>query len=129
MSTDENSRSDAPAAVATQNPVKVNPAAFESLMSSEATPPAPKGENHQNIDLILDVDVTVTACIGNVRRSIGDILSLTEGQVIDMERSSGEPVDLLVNGRLIAKGEVVVVEERYGIRITQIVAKEERITK
>ena len=59
--------------------------------------------------------------------TIGEILSLTDGQVIDLERAAGDPVDLLVNGKLIARGEVVVVDEHYGLRISRIVAPAERL--
>jgi flagellar motor switch protein FliN/FliY len=114
------------AASAPEGGVTVTPAAFEDLAPPDAAAVPPRSEGAGNLDLILDVDVRVTACIGSVRKSIGEILSLTEGQVIDMERSAGEPVDLLVNGKHVARGEVVVVDERYGIRITEIVAPAER---
>src|SRR5262249_13739116 len=104
--------------------VRVNPAAFDELLPAAGDASAPAARDARgNLDLILDVNVDVTASLGNVRKSIGEILSLTEGQVVDMERGAGEPVDLLVNGRLVARGEVVVADERYGIRITEILAK------
>jgi flagellar motor switch protein FliN/FliY len=100
--------------------VKVNPAAFEEFVDG-GQPEALFGD--RNLDLILDVEVPVSVVLGRVRKSIGEIISLTEGQVIDLERSAGEPVDLLVNGKLVARGEVVVVDEHYGLRISQIITK------
>jgi flagellar motor switch protein FliN/FliY len=100
--------------------VKVNPVAFEEFVDG-GQPEALFGD--RNLDLILDVEVPVSVVLGRVRKSIGEIISLTEGQVIDLERSAGEPVDLLVNGKLVARGEVVVVDEHYGLRISQIITK------
>lgn len=98
----------------------VNPAGFPEM--------APTGGDRDimagigNLDLILDVTVPVTVSIGNVAKTISEILALAPGQVIDLERPAGDQVDLYVNDRLVARGEVVVVGDRYGFRVTEIVS-------
>ncbi|MAG56831.1 MAG: flagellar motor switch protein FliN [Planctomycetes bacterium] len=105
--------------------IVVDPVAFDEILVDEEASRRPRGEG--NLDLVLDVDVPVSVVLGNVRKSIGEIISLAEGQVIDLERTAGEPVDLLVNGKLVARGEVVVVDDHYGLRIAQIVAPQDRV--
>ena len=107
--------------------VEVNPAVFEEVSGSEAEPVAVERREPGNLDLIMDVTVPVTVSVGSVRKSISEILTLGPGHVVDLERLAGDPVDLLVNGKLIARGEVVVVDDRYGMRITEIVAPRERL--
>jgi flagellar motor switch protein FliN len=102
-------------------PLAVNRAGFEEM------PPTAVGVSEAtNLDLILDVTVPVTVTIGSVRKTISEILSLAPGQVIELDRAAGDPVDLFVNDRLVARGEVVVVGDRYGFRVTEIVAPPER---
>ncbi|MSR75720.1 MAG: flagellar motor switch protein FliN [Planctomycetes bacterium] len=103
----------------------VSPASFPELVAGSA---ATAGTGN-NLDLILDVEVPVTVVLGSVRKSLAEVLSLSEGQVIDLDRVAGEPVDLLVNGKLIARGEVVVVDEHYGLRVSQIAAPSERLRR
>ncbi|MEI0492588.1 flagellar motor switch protein FliN [Brachyspira intermedia] len=74
-----------------------------------------------NIGLLMDVTINVTVELGRARLSIKEILSLGEGSIIELQKLAGEPVDLLVNGKLIAKGEVVVIDECFGVRVTDIV--------
>jgi flagellar motor switch protein FliN/FliY len=74
-----------------------------------------------SLSSLMDVTVTVTAELGRIKRSIGSILKLGVGSVVDLDRNMGEPVDLLVQGTLVARGEVVVVEDRFAIRIKEIV--------
>ena len=107
--------------------VQVDPVAFDELMDEapSAVPESPA--SGANLDLIMDVEVPVSVVLGTVRKSIGEVVSLTEGQVIDLERSAGEAVDLLVNGKLVARGEVVVVDDHYGIRIAEIIAPGDRL--
>lgn len=123
---DTNSDTPAPAEAA-EATVQVDPVAFDEIAASEVPGPATSDEG-RTLDLILDVEVPVSVVLGNVRKSIGEVVSLTEGQVIDLERSAGEAVDLLVNGKLVARGEVVVVDDHYGIRIAEIVAPRERVS-
>jgi flagellar motor switch protein FliN len=77
-------------------------------------------------DLLHDVEMEVTAELGRTRMSVRELLSLTPGTVIELDRAAGGPADLLVNGRLIARGEVVVIDENFGIRITEIVGPSDR---
>ena len=113
--------------VPTEDAVEVNPAAFEEMMTSGAAAP-PTDPGLMNLDLLLDVTVPVTVCVGTIRKRISEILSMTPGSVMDLNRYAGDPVDLLVNGKLIARGEVVVVDDRYGLRITEIVSTADRLS-
>jgi len=81
----------------------------------------------RGLEMILDIPLDVTVELGRVRMLIRDVLELSTGSVIELDRVAGEPVDLLVNGRLVAKGEVVVIEDNFGIRITEIVSPAERV--
>ena len=82
-----------------------------------------------NISLLLDVPMTLTVELGRTRQLVKDILGLGEGSIIELDKLAGEPVDLLVNGKLIAKGEVVVIDENFGVRVTDIVSPAERLSK
>ena len=81
------------------------------------------------LDAILDVPVTVAMEIGRTRVNIRNLLQLNQGSVIELDRLAGEPMDVLVNGTLIAQGEVVVVNEKFGIRLTDIVSPADRVKK
>ncbi len=83
----------------------------------------------QNIGLIMDVPLDITVELGKTTKTIKDILDLHQGAIIQIDRMAGEPVDLMVNGKLIAKGEVVVIDENYGIRITTIISPMDRMNK
>lgn len=83
----------------------------------------------KNLEMIFDVPVNVSAELGRSVIKIKDLLSLGTGSVVELERLAGEPVDLMVNGVLVGKGDVVVVNENFGLRITEIVCTEERIKK
>lgn len=96
--------------------VDVRPAAFQPLGGTGG------GGAPSPIDLIADIPVRVTVELGKARKSVSEILSLTAGAVIELDKMAGEPVDVLVNGKLIARGEVVVIDENFGVRITDIVA-------
>ncbi len=82
-----------------------------------------------NIELIMDVQLTLTVELGRTTALVKDILGYGEGSIIELDKLAGEPVDLLVNGKLIAKGEVVVIDENFGVRVTDIVSPSERLTK
>ena len=95
--------------------VDVRPAAFQPLGGgSGGGAPSP-------IDLIADIPVRVTVELGKARKSVSEILALTAGAVVELDKMAGEPVDILVNGKLIAHGEVVVIDENFGVRITDII--------
>ena len=99
----------------------VRQADFQQL--SDAT----GGKSSRNIDLLMDVDLPVSIELGKTRMNVSDILSLGPGSVVELDKLVGEPVDLLVNSKCVARGEVVVVDENFGLRITQLVSPEERI--
>ncbi|GIE90349.1 flagellar motor switch protein FliN [Actinoplanes regularis] len=83
---------------------------------------APVGRRGGGLDMLHDVEMEVSAELGRTRMSVRELLSLTPGAIVELDRAAGSPADLLVNGRLIARGEVVVVDENFGIRITEIVS-------
>jgi len=88
-------------------------------------------EEHKevNIEVILDVPVTLSMEVGRTRIPIRNLLQLNQGSVVELERAAGEPLDVFVNGTLIAHGEVVVVNEKFGIRLTDVISPQERIRK
>lgn len=96
--------------------VEVRPAEFMPLVSKVES-----GQVSSNIDLIADIPVRVTVELGRTRKSISEILNMTPGSVIELDKMAGEPVDILVNSKLLARGEVVVIDENFGVRITEIV--------
>ena len=83
--------------------------------------------DHSQIDLLLDINLQVTVELGRSRMKIAEILALRNGSVIELDRLAGEPADILVNGTLIAKGEVVVVDEKFGVRVIEVVSRAKRI--
>ncbi len=82
-----------------------------------------------NMDVILDISVTLSMEIGRTEISIQNLLQLNQGSVVELDRLAGEPMDVLVNGTLIAHGEVVVVNEKFGIRLTDVISPAERVKK
>ncbi len=89
--------------------------------------PRHRSEEIRNIDLLMDVSLQVTVELGRTRRQIRDVLALGPGSVVELDKLAGEQVDVLVNGKLIAKGEVVVIDENYGVRITDIISPQDRV--
>ncbi|HEB93526.1 MAG TPA: flagellar motor switch protein FliN [Gammaproteobacteria bacterium] len=104
---------------------KVEQAPMENLQAEE------NGETLEDVslDVILDIPVTISLQIGSAKISIRNLLKLNQGSVVELERLAGEPLDVMVNGTLIAHGEVVVVNEKYGIRLTDVISAQERIKK
>ena len=82
-----------------------------------------------DLELIMDIPVTLSMELGNTEIAIRNLLQLTQGSVVELDRFAGEPLDVLVNGTLIAHGEVVVVNDKYGIRLTDVVSPSERIKR
>jgi flagellar motor switch protein FliN/FliY len=82
-----------------------------------------------NLDVILDIPVTLSMEIGRTELPIQDLLQLNQGSVVELDRLAGEPMDVLINGTLIAHGEVVVVNEKFGIRLTDVISPSERVRK
>jgi flagellar motor switch protein FliN/FliY len=114
---------DIPTGVKKGERVTVQQVQFAPLMDN-ATANMP-----QNIGLIMDVPLDVSVELGKTRKTIKEILELNQGSIIQLDKMAGEPVDLMVNGKLIAKGEVVVIDENYGIRITAIISPMDRMNK
>lgn len=101
-----------------------SPASFDNL-TDETT----AGSGEINIDVLLDVSVTLSLEVGRARVPIRNLLQLNQGSVIELERGAGEPLDVYVNNTLIAHGEVVVVNDRFGVRLTDVVSPAERIRR
>jgi flagellar motor switch protein FliN len=99
----------------------VRPAQFPSFGESPAREPV------SNIDLIMDVNLRITVELGRTSKSIREVLDLGPGAVIELDKLAGEPVDILVNDKPIAKGEVVVVDENFGVRVTDIISPANRV--
>ncbi len=113
----------APPATAHAQPVNVQPVQYQSF---DPQPYAPAGV-HDNLDMIIDVPLQVTVELGKARKSIKEVLDFNIGSVIVLDKLAGELVEVVVNGKLIARGEVVVIDENYGVRITEIVAPNRRL--
>ena len=96
--------------------VNVQPAQFQSFSNDNMGT-----TGQENIGLIKDVPLEVTVELGRTTKSISDILDFSPGTIIELDRIAGEPIDVLVNGKFVAKGEVVVIEESFGVRITEII--------
>jgi flagellar motor switch protein FliN/FliY len=91
--------------------------------------PVQGGGPAPDIDVILDIPVTISMEVGNTQIPIRNLLQLNQGSVIELDRLAGEPLDVLVNGTLIAHGEVVMVNEKFGIRLTDVISPGERIKR
>lgn len=105
-----------------QQQVNVQQPQFASFES-----PQLKQEEQHNLNLLLDIPLEVTVELGRTTRSVKEILEMSSGSIIELDKLAGEPVDILVNNRNIAKGEVVVIDENFGVRITDILSKEDRL--
>ena len=101
-----------------------NPAVFEQFDSSGG-----RAKTHNDIDLVLDIPVQLTVELGRTKLPIRKLLQLAHGSVVELDGLAGEPMDVLVNGCLIAQGEVVVVNEKFGIRLTDVITPSERIKR
>jgi flagellar motor switch protein FliN/FliY len=85
------------------------------------------GEATRNLDLLLDIPLEVTVQLGRTRVAIRDLLQLGAGSVVELEKLAGEPLDVLVNGRPVARGEAVMVNDRFGIRLTDVISRADRL--
>lgn len=104
-----------------RNGITVNPVQFEKFQDEPSTP------SNSSLDLIMDVPLEVTVELGRTVKTIKEILNFSHGSVVELDKMAGEPVDILVNGKFVAKGEVVVIDENFGVRITEIVNSIERV--
>ncbi|MCH1623774.1 flagellar motor switch phosphatase FliY [Fredinandcohnia quinoae] len=107
-----------------QSQANVQPAVFSNFEQVHLNEPESK-----NLNMLLDIPLQVTVELGRTKRSIKEILELSPGSIIELDKLAGEPVDVLVNSKLIAKGEVVVIDENFGVRITDIISQSDRIKK
>ncbi len=96
-------------------------ASFPPVQSSEI------GGSSKNIDFILDIPMNVAVYVGSTKMAIRDLLQLAQGSVIELDKLAGEPMEVMVNNKLVARGEVVVVNEKFGIRLTDVVSAAERV--
>ncbi len=101
-----------------------SPTVFEDFSGGST-----RGATHNDIDFILDIPVQLTVELGRTKIAIKNLLQLAQGSVVELDGLAGEPMDVLVNGCLIAQGEVVVVNDKFGIRLTDIISPAERIRK
>ncbi len=111
----------------TQAGLAPDAAGLKELQSGAAATERPMA--NVNFDMIMDVSVTVSIEVGRARMSINDLLKLSQGAIIELDRMAGEPLDVLVNGTLVARGEIVVVKEKFGIMLTEVVSPEERLRR
>lgn len=109
-----------------QTEAEAEPVELDELQEEE-TPIS--GEEQRKLDAILDIPVTISMEVGRSHISIRNLLQLNQGSVVELDRVAGEALDVLVNGTLIAHGEVVVVNDKFGIRLTDVISQVERIKK
>lgn len=102
--------------------VEISPVKFNNFTAAEQIKNEPP-----NLDLIMDIGLQLSVELGRTHKKIKDILELTNGSIIELDKLAGEPVDILVNGKLLAHGEVVVIDENFGVRVTGIISPEERV--
>ena len=100
----------------------VKETSFTELEATTAT-----GDGQRNLDFLMDIPLEVTVELGRSRMLMADLLRLGQGSVVGLDRAAGEPVDILVNHKLMARGEVVVVNDKFGIRLTDIISPAERV--
>lgn len=102
---------------------------YERAEFAELGQAAAANGNEVNLDVLLDVPVTLAMEVGRTRLSIRNLLQLNQGSVVELDRTAGEPLDVFVNGTLVAHGEVVVINEKFGIRLTDVISPAERVRK
>ena len=96
---------------------EVHPVRFGELK------PEPAGDASGNLELLLDVGVTLSVEIGRARLTLGEVMALRRGSVIELDKLAGEPADILVNGKLVARGEVVLLDEKFGVKVNDIITR------
>lgn len=111
------------------SPEPETPGMVESPKLEEFKEAAPKEGPYPDLEFILDIPLEVSVEIGRTKMIINDLLKLSQGSIIELNKMAGEPVEIFVNGKLMARGEVVVVNERFGVRLTEIISPQERIKK
>lgn len=104
-------------------PVNVAPVEFEAFSEPQHTT-----SQRGNLDMLMDIPLSITVELGRTQRSVKEVLELSAGSIIELDKLAGEPVDILVNKRIVAKGEVVVIDENFGVRVTDILSQSERLS-
>ena len=102
---------------------------YEKAQFGQLTNEGKANSAEVNLDVILDIPVALSVEIGRTRQTIRNLLQLNQGSVVELDRLAGEPMDVLVNGTMIAHGEIVVVNEKFGIRLTDVISAAERVKK
>lgn len=123
MTEDKQHLDDSDTAAMNNEQIPTEEVIFENLS------PQPTSETKQDINLILDIPISMSVELGRTKMAIKDLLNLTQGSIIALEGLAGEPLDILINGYLIAQGEIVVVGDNYGVRITDIITPSERVRR
>ena len=111
------------------NPLFTEDAKVEEASFSQFEPVALNQTEQRNLDMLLDIPLKITVELGRTKRAIRDILEFSAGSIIELDKLAGEPVDILVNDKLIAEGEVFVIDENFGVRVTDIISKTDRLMK
>ncbi|MBN1106934.1 MAG: flagellar motor switch protein FliN, partial [Deltaproteobacteria bacterium] len=96
---------------------------------AEVAPGANEGGNAQSIDFLLDVPLEITVELGKTKVSVGDLLKMNQGSIVELDKLTNQPLEIYVNRKLMAQGEVVVVNEKFGIRLTNIISPGERVKR
>ena len=110
----------------TDDGVEVNPVEMAEVQKSEDAKADGKARD-VNLKMILDVPVDIHIQLGHTKISIGEVLNMGAGSIVELDREAGAPADMIINGKLIGQGEVVVVDNNFGIRVTKLISPEERI--
>ncbi|WP_407276764.1 flagellar motor switch protein FliN [Halothiobacillus sp. DCM-1] len=126
---ENNEMDDWAAAMAEQAEVEAGDAKAQTLDQFDTQKAAQGTENPINLEVLMDVPVAISMEIGRTNVNIRNLLQLNQGSIVELDRLAGEPLDVLVNGTLIARGEVVVINEKFGIRLTDVISPAERIRK
>lgn len=111
-------------AAADATPQKATPTEVKAAVSADKSEPE---MNERNLDLILDIPLRVTVELGRTRMVVNELLNLGQGSVVELSKLAGEPLEVLVNNKLVARGEAVVVNEKFGVRLTDIISQTERV--
>ena len=101
----------------------------EESTQSQSPAAAPAEDERKNLEMLLDVPLSVTVELGRVRMPVRQLLALGSGAVIELSKLAGEPLDVLINGKPVARGEAVMVNERFGVRLTEVVSPNERVER
>ena len=113
--------------MADENNVTENQITSMDMDFTEVEPGFSHNENPQNMDFLLDIPLEITVELGKTKITIGDLLKLSQGSVVELDKLTDEPLEIYVNNKLMAQGEVVVVNEKFGIRLTNIISPGERV--